>query len=127
MLDTQRQEFYAEAKVLAQIAPHPNVLELVGLSVKPPIIVTCSHSVNFSAFLGGGTLQSVLQKSTPSLSLNIKTSILHGICAGMAHLHAQGLIHRDLAGMLYLSFPSNSQPGTFSLVVTIHQKLPTLA
>ena len=82
-------EFDAEVSVLIRLAPHPNLLDLIGFCVLPPMIVT--------PFFARGSLLRILNDPSQQLTDERKISISRGIAAGMAQLHRQGLIHRDLA------------------------------
>ncbi len=81
------EDFWKEASTLATLAPHPNVIDVIGISKSPPMIVT--------AFMPKGSLLSFLQIGNvePDLALEI----VRGVAAGMTHLHKQGVVHRDLA------------------------------
>jgi predicted Ser/Thr protein kinase len=83
----QLKEFFAEAELMSSLRPHENVIQLLGISMNPPCIIT--------KFYENGSLLNLLKKRELSLKENFK--ILKGIAAGMEHLHMEKIIHRDLA------------------------------
>ena len=48
-------------------------------------------------FVSGGSLDTLLYDSTKSLTLYQSNSIALGCARGIAHLHAQSIVHRDIA------------------------------
>jgi serine/threonine protein kinase len=82
-------EFLGEAKLMAQIPDHPNVLRFVGLvtSQNLPAIVT--------EFCEGSSLLNAIQHQ--ALDEATLWHVVRGIASGMAHLAASNIAHRDLA------------------------------
>jgi serine/threonine protein kinase len=54
-----------------------------------------SHSLKFFDWLG--SLDKLLYDSNVKLSDDYKMRLVHGIAAGMLHLHKHNIVHRDLA------------------------------
>ncbi|EGD79629.1 TK/RTKC protein kinase [Salpingoeca rosetta] len=83
-----KQELLEEAAVMAQFA-HPNVVAMVGVvTVGDPLLVILEYMEH-------GSLKSYLEnKDVPS---ELKIQFIADCCAGLAHIHAKGFIHRDVA------------------------------
>ncbi len=85
--ENQMEEFIREAKLLTSIQSHPNLVQVIGYCMDPPMIVM--------EYLDGGSLLHALGKGV--IRDEEKIQICHGIALGMVHLHEDGIIHRDLA------------------------------
>ncbi|PRP78171.1 extracellular nuclease [Planoprotostelium fungivorum] len=68
----QLRDFLSEVAILQNLRPHPNV-----------------------EFCDGGSLYTYLRSN--DVPYRIKKDMMIGIAGGMIHLHAEGVIHRDLA------------------------------
>lgn len=68
---------------------HPNIVTFVGLCRNEQTIYLVSEYVSRGDLLG------VLHRKQLSMETKVRLSI--GIARGMSHLHAQRIIHRDLA------------------------------
>jgi serine/threonine protein kinase len=82
-------EFLAEAKLMAAIPDHPNVLRFIGLvtSNARPSIVT--------EFCAGSSLLNAIEQQ--ELDDSTLWHVVRGVAGGMAHLAAANIAHRDLA------------------------------
>jgi serine/threonine protein kinase len=82
-------EMIKEAQVMAELRPHPNIVQLFGVYTDEDKF----HLV--MEYCSKGSLETYLK----SYSLDGKTirNLLRGIASGMSHLHSQNVIHRDLA------------------------------
>ena len=79
---------------------HPNVLRFVGVCCEPPNLCIVAE------FLPGGSVYDLLHtnKRLPAghtagqlrLSAPLALRLAADVAAGMAYLHSQGIIHRDL-------------------------------
>jgi serine/threonine protein kinase len=82
-------EFLAEAKLMAAIPDHPNVLRFIGLVTThgTPAIVT--------EFCSGSSLLNAIEQ----MPLDEATlwHVVRGVASGMAHLAGANIAHRDLA------------------------------
>jgi serine/threonine protein kinase len=88
MSEKQLSAFLQEAGLLGKLRPHNNVMLFLGVCTQPyPCIVT--------ELLSGGSLFDLLVKG--DLPLDKKLKLAMDICSGMAHLHSENVIHRDLA------------------------------
>ena len=69
---------------------HPNLLVIhaFGEHRSAPYFV--------SEFVSGGTLADLITEHAPKVELGLALRILDEVCAGVAALHAAGLVHRDL-------------------------------
>jgi serine/threonine protein kinase len=83
------QEFLDEATIMANIPPHANVLQFIGLmsSNHLPAIVM--------EFCAGSSLLNAIQHAP--LDEATTWHVVRGTAAGMAHLAANNIAHRDLA------------------------------
>ena len=81
------EEFRAESLLMMQLKPHENVVTCIGMVPEPLCLIV--------AFLGKGSLESFCRKSP--LQPKMMISIAKGTACGMAHIHEQGIVHRDLS------------------------------
>lgn len=81
-----------EAKVLGRIGSHPNIVSLYDFEIDRD----GSAEYIIFEFLGGGTLTAHL-KQAGQQSLDDILRFGRQLCRGLSHLHAQGLIHRDVS------------------------------
>jgi serine/threonine protein kinase len=87
-----RRHYDRELEVLAGNT-HPATLHLIGFSLTGDSFVTAMQ------FAANGSLSEVLRKDFQTASVldaTRKSKIIFGIVAGMAYLHARGVLHRDL-------------------------------
>ena len=85
-------EFRSEIVLMGSLRPHRNLVTFLGVSMetdKPLCLVT--------DFVDGGNLESKYQDPSFPIDWVFILRIARGICAGMHHLHEEGLLHRDLA------------------------------
>lgn len=82
------QDWQREVLAFAQLR-HPNVVRCLGVIVSSP-----SYGI-ITEYCGGGDLSTAVSGPTPPGFL---LGAAHDIAAGMAHLHGQNLLHRDLKG-----------------------------
>lgn len=88
MNEKQLLSFQQEAGLLQKLRPHNNVMLFLGVCTQPyPCIVT--------ELLSGGSLFDLAQREELPYDKIIKLAM--DICSGMAHLHSEQIIHRDLA------------------------------
>jgi predicted Ser/Thr protein kinase len=100
-------EFLREANLMITLPPHPNVVQMYGVSIDgtQPIIVM--------EYCAGGSLDKVLYDTEEHISDEQKIRWVHEIALGMCHLHKHNIVHRDLAARnILLSHPNlaNAQP-----------------
>jgi serine/threonine protein kinase len=89
LLDTHADAIVAEAKLMANLSPHPNVVQLLGFCFSPFLIVT--------EFMPGGSLRALLDMGGIRMDERMRLDILADIAAGMRHLNLEGIVHKDLA------------------------------
>lgn len=83
-------QFNTEVATLSRLKHH-NVIKLVGACSSPPVFCVITE------FLSGGSLRSFLHKlDRKSLPLDKIISISLDIAHGMAYIHSQGVVHRDV-------------------------------
>lgn len=83
-----QEDFEQEASLMQRIAPHPFVVQLLGVCQEPFALVT--------EFMENGSLDSWLQ-TQGALSDDFVLNMAAGIACGVQHLHDSGIVHRDLA------------------------------
>ena len=92
-------ELISEAKLMARLPPHDNVLLLLG-------VVDSPHLALLLEYCAGGSLADKLSEcataaargdDTMPLSEAALMRVLRGTSKGMRHLHQNKIIHRDLA------------------------------
>jgi len=93
------EDFNQEAKLLMNLRPHANVVQFYGVCQNPFCIVT--------EFLSGGSLSAYL-RSAVKIDLEKVLTWAIETAAGMIHLHAEGVIHRELAARNLLLDPTLS-------------------
>lgn len=81
-----------EAKVLGRIGSNANIVSLYDYDIEE------SSAVQYMVFqyLGGGTLAEYLARSGP-MQLGQVLRLGRQLCRGLHHLHARGLVHRDVS------------------------------
>ncbi|CAI5999562.1 unnamed protein product [Closterium sp. NIES-64] len=83
-------QFKQEVDLLARL-DHPNVVRFIGACQRPPTWCILTE------YLGGGSLRGFLQKREGQLlPLQEVVRLALDIARGMAYLHAEGVVHRDL-------------------------------
>jgi serine/threonine protein kinase len=83
----------AEVKILASLPPHPNVLRFFGVAVSADLI----NTLIVTEFAFDGSLFTALhgkKREEPTVGQALTWSFQ--IASGMAHLHENNVIHRDL-------------------------------
>lgn len=83
------EEFRHEATLMAKVSHHPNIVHFVGAAVSEDKLCLVTH------FCKNGALQKLLE--TTKLDWDTKLRIARDSAAGLAFLHSQGIIHRDVA------------------------------
>lgn len=84
------EEFRAEAELLKNLRPHPNVVLFLGITAPPsPISI-------ITEYCGGGSLWAKVRKNEVG-DYPTQLRVFYGIAKGMLHLHSEDIIHRDLA------------------------------
>ena len=75
---------------------HPCIVKFAGYT--PPCSLTDHRFLIFTEYVSGGSLSSVIQKSSecPWFSSTTRCIIVVGIVLGMRYVHSQGMFHRDL-------------------------------
>ena len=105
-------EFSEEANLLANIPPHPNVVQFIGITQNPIMLIT--------ELVTGGGLDSRLKPGKPRVTWNDVLRWGQGILLGIQHLHKNGILHRDLATRnVLLDNNSNAKVTDFGLSVRI--------
>jgi serine/threonine protein kinase len=84
-------EFMNEVKLMIELPPHPNVVQVFGVSLDGP------QPVIVMEYCAGGSLDTLLFDTNLKLSDEHKIRFVRGIAAGMLHLHEHNIVHRDLA------------------------------
>src|SRR6266404_1004217 len=86
------QNFQNEAVALDRVR-HPNIISRLGHGTAIDLTGTAFHYIVLE-YLGGGDLALLCRKEP--LKLDRALFYLQQLCAGLAHAHACGVIHRDI-------------------------------
>jgi hypothetical protein len=86
--------FRKEARVMASVPSHKNVVQLVGICTNDP-----EHFHIVTEFCDGGSLRERLEADRKAKTLEVPTQLRWALeCAeGVLHLHHSSIVHRDLA------------------------------
>ncbi|MDP2438779.1 MAG: protein kinase [archaeon] len=71
---------------------HPNVLQLLGLSMDPPRPLILMELMD-------GSLFDLLHNPKEDLTWKRRVKLAHGIAAGLSYIHAQAAVHRDIKSL----------------------------
>jgi predicted Ser/Thr protein kinase len=85
------EEFQKEARIMVNIRPHPNVLQVLGVSTDgqaPAIILE---------YCPGRSLDETLFNKSKKITAAYQNRLIFGIAKGLLHLHLNNIVHRDLA------------------------------
>jgi predicted Ser/Thr protein kinase len=83
--------FLKEAALMTELPPHPNVVQMYGVSIDGP------QPILVLEYCARGSLDKLLSEKARHLSENDKLDFVKGIARGMFHLHYHNIVHRDLA------------------------------
>ena len=98
--DDRRKEFLAEARVMAGLRRHPNLVQLVGVcTVGEPLLMVLEY-------LAGGSLEDFLLAHGAALNDPKRVYVAHCVALGLAELAERKVIHRDLAARNILIGPN---------------------
>ncbi|MSQ15808.1 MAG: serine/threonine protein kinase, partial [Dehalococcoidia bacterium] len=107
--DVGRQRILREAQDTARLGDHPNTVNVydAGEENGQPYIV--------SQYMAGGDVEGLLKEAKDhKLSLERALEIAIQVCRGLAHGHAQGLIHRDIKpGNVWLTADGVAKVGDY--------------
>ncbi len=82
-----------ELELMMQLRPHPNVVQLFGFSVHPET----DSIILVIEYCNGGSLDDKLFESQERLPKDQKLAWIYGVAKGLGHLHANNIVHRDIA------------------------------
>ena len=86
------ENFQNEAIALDRVR-HPNIISRIGHGTARDLKGTVFHYLVLE-YLPGGDLQNAVRKGRIPLKRSI--SYIEQVCAGLAHAHSRGIIHRDI-------------------------------
>mmetsp|Transcript_20958 Transcript_20958/g.29294 ORF Transcript_20958/g.29294 Transcript_20958/m.29294 type:complete len:1024 (+) Transcript_20958:143-3214(+) len=91
MKEKNLSEFLFEAEIMERVANHPRVVRFLGVCATPgqPLCIV-------TEFLPGGAVDKLL-RSEKTLSLPLRMRWARDCASGVLHLHAERIIHRDIA------------------------------
>ncbi|PRP87620.1 hypothetical protein PROFUN_04647 [Planoprotostelium fungivorum] len=84
-------DFLAEATLLKNLRPHPNVVLFIGVTIQPQPISLVTE------YCGGGGLHAMLHDPAVEMPESLVIHFVTGAAKGVFHLHSEGILHRDLA------------------------------
>lgn len=84
-------DFLKEAEFQMSIPPHPNIVQLLGISTDGP------QPLVILEYCNNGSLDNLLFDSTQPISTAKQIHIANSIAKGLYHLHENNIVHRDLA------------------------------
>ena len=94
--DRSVKRFIQEARIAAALE-HPNVVTIYGLRIADKRLYMILE------YLPGGSLQELIEQRGKFPPGQV-VKLISGICEGLARLHAQGIVHRDIkAGNILLT------------------------
>jgi c-src tyrosine kinase len=96
------EEFMREAELLINLRPHPNVVQVLGVSTDGINVVMIME------YCEEGSLDRIVMKDNCPLTPKQKIELISGIAKGIYHLHRNNIVHRDLASRNVLM--SRGQP-----------------
>jgi tRNA A-37 threonylcarbamoyl transferase component Bud32 len=99
----QVEEFMDEFKLMKNLRPHPNIVQVLGIVSEPMLCIV-------TEYMDGGSLLTYIS-GPEKISPEIVLGLLQGIAQGLLHLHYEGIVHRDLAARNILLKKMNG--GTF--------------
>lgn len=106
-------EFQKEFLLMKNLRPHPNIIQVLGLCQKPFSIVT--------EFMPNGSLYHHIRAG--NLKPQKIPEIIHGVVAGLFHLHTEGIVHRDLASRnVLLDVTEKPKISDFGMASAVHQQ-----
>jgi|GEM_PF-7044898 len=86
------QELKHEGQMMARLR-HPNVIHFFGACIEQ------GHYALVMEYMDKGSLYKLLQDEGESLLWQRRTSIAYGVGNGLAYLHSQNVLHRDLKSL----------------------------
>lgn len=89
-------EFSRELSLMRDVPPHPNLLRPLAACVEPPALALVME------ICARGSLFSLIHSSTTFLSWKRILGMLVGAARAVEHLHAHGVVHRDLKSANFL-------------------------
>lgn len=91
------------------IPPHPNIVQLLGVSTNGPRPLVVLEYCN------EGSLDKLLYDMEETLSTEKQLSIINAIAKGLNHLHENNIVHRDLAARNILMHNGEAKISDFGL------------
>ncbi len=110
-----------ELELMMQLRPHPNVIQLFGFSVHPET----DSIILVIEYCNGGSLDDALFEAKQPLSVQQKLTWLVGMAKGLEHLHANNIVHRDIAArnvLLHQNEPKITDFGMSRLIDSDKQR-----
>lgn len=89
--DEARREFEAESQIMARLRS-PHIVQFYGYCVSPKYCIVMEHMSN-------GSLFDVLRDKKRPLDWTIRIRIATDIASGVAFLHQENIIHRDIKSL----------------------------
>eukprot|EP01042_Synura_sphagnicola_P036592 gene36592-biopygen10918 len=91
LTDDALREFEAEAQIMKELR-HPNIVQFLGYCISPrPCIVM--------EYMPRGSLHQLLRNRQAEILWDVRMRIALDITRGLAYLHAENIVHRDIKSM----------------------------
>jgi len=91
LTDDALQEFEAEAQTMKELR-HPNIIQFLSYCISPrPCIVM--------EYMPRGSLHQLLRNRQAEILWDVRMRIALDITRGLAYLHAENIVHRDIKSM----------------------------
>jgi len=112
-----------EAQAMGRLGDHPHIVTIhdIGEDNGQPFIV--------SQYMAGGSVEDLLrEQEAHRLPLDGALALASQVSQGLAHVHSQGVIHRDIKpGNIWLTKEGTAKLGDFGLAVALDRSRLTMA
>jgi len=99
-----------EAQLMINLRPHPNVVQILGVSFDGPYIALVLE------FCEGGSLDTYLFDTANEIPTKQQIRLAYEIAQGLFHIHMGHIVHRDLASRnILLSIEKHAKISDFGL------------
>eukprot|EP01042_Synura_sphagnicola_P036421 gene36421-biopygen4909 len=86
-----RKEYETEAQIMKKLR-HPNIVQFLGYCISPRTCIVMEY-------MPRGSLHQLLRDSQAEIHWDVRMRIALDITRGLAYLHAENIVHRDIKSM----------------------------